>query len=127
MTTTLLVQKNQLTHTRLAITPDATLAPDQIRVQVDCFSLTSNHISHTAYGMAFRLQNRPGIEVIGLTAAVNQAFCESLGCYSRVLTDGQLDRIAADTAQAAACLTRLTPVNAARGPGVQAGIQFGAR
>ena len=44
------------------------------------------------------LAQRPGIEVIGLTSPSNQAFCESLGCYSRVLTYDQLDQVAADAA-----------------------------
>jgi hypothetical protein len=35
--------------------------------------------------------------VVGLTSPGNVAFCESLGCYSRVLTYDQLDQIAADT------------------------------
>ncbi|MDR3451641.1 MAG: DUF2855 family protein [Rhodoferax sp.] len=235
MNTTLLVQKNQLTHTRLSSTPDIALAPDQIRVQVDKFALTSNNITYaafgeamsywqfyptgvdgwgivpvwgfgtvaqslhagvavgerlygywpmassavlsptrlspgsfvdgathraplhavynqvmrcsadpfysldtedlqallrplfitswliddfladnnffdanvmllssasskTAYGTAFQLKKRPGIEVVGLTSAANQAFCESLGCYSRVLTYEQLDQISAEAA-----------------------------
>ena len=233
MTTTLLVQKNQLTTTRLATTPDAALGPGQVRVQVDPFALTSNNITYaafgdamsywqfyptgedgwgivpvwgfgtvaqslhpgvavgerlygywpmassavlsptrlspgsfvdgaahraplhavynqfmrcsadpfyradtedlqallrplfitswliddfladngffgantmllssasskTAYGTAFQLRQRSGVEVVGLTSAGNQSFCESLGCYSRVLTYEQLDQIAAD-------------------------------
>ena len=60
--------------------------------------LLSSASSKTAYGTAFQLRQRPGIEVIGLTSAGNQAFCESLGCYSRVLTYEQLDQITADSA-----------------------------
>ena len=60
--------------------------------------LLSSASSKTAYGTAFQLAQRPGIEVIGLTSPGNVAFCESLGCYSRVLTYEQLDQIAADTA-----------------------------
>ena len=60
--------------------------------------LLSSASSKTAYGTAFMLSQRPDIEVIGLTSAGNRAFCESLGCYSRVLTYDKLDRIPADTA-----------------------------
>jgi hypothetical protein len=59
--------------------------------------LLSSASSKTAYGTAFQLRQRPDIEVVGLTSAANQAFCESLGCYSRVLSYEQLDRIAAHT------------------------------
>ncbi|RZJ24672.1 MAG: DUF2855 family protein, partial [Haliea sp.] len=57
--------------------------------------LLSSASSKTAYGTAFQLAQRPGIEVIGLTSPGNVAFCESLGCYSRVLTYEQLEQIAA--------------------------------
>lgn len=60
--------------------------------------LLSSASSKTAYGTAFQLAQRPGIEVIGLTSPGNVAFCESLGCYSRVLTYDQLDQISADAA-----------------------------
>lgn len=60
--------------------------------------LLSSASSKTAYGTAFQLHQRPGIEVIGLTSPANVAFCESLGCYDRVLTYDALDQIAADTA-----------------------------
>ncbi|MBG9389426.1 DUF2855 family protein [Caenimonas aquaedulcis] len=59
--------------------------------------LLSSASSKTAYGTAFQLAQRPGIEVVGLTSAANRAFCESLGCYTRVLAYEELDRIAADT------------------------------
>lgn len=36
--------------------------------------------------------------MIGLTSSSNVAFCESLGCYHRVLTYEQLDHINADVA-----------------------------
>ena len=58
--------------------------------------LLSSASSKTAYGTAFQLAQRSGIEVVGLTSAGNVAFCESLGCYSRVLTYDQLDQIAQD-------------------------------
>lgn len=60
--------------------------------------LLSSASSKTAYGTAFQLAQRPGMEVIGLTSPANMAFCESLGCYSRVLSYEQLDQIAADRA-----------------------------
>lgn len=59
--------------------------------------LLSSASSKTAYGTAFQLAQREGIEVIGLTSAANKAFCESLGCYHRVLAYEELDQIAADT------------------------------
>lgn len=60
--------------------------------------LLSSASSKTAYGTAFQLAQRPGLEVIGLTSPGNVDFCESLGCYSRVLTYAQLEQIAADSA-----------------------------
>ena len=59
--------------------------------------LLSSASSKTAYGTAFMLAQRAGIQVIGLTSASNVAFCESLGCYHRVLAYEQLAQIAADT------------------------------
>jgi hypothetical protein len=59
--------------------------------------LLSSASSKTAYGTAFQLHQREGIEVIGLTSPGNVAFCESLGCYHRVLAYDALDRLAADT------------------------------
>jgi hypothetical protein len=58
--------------------------------------LLSSASSKTAYGTAFQLAQRAGVEVVGLTSAGNLAFCESLGCYDRVLTYDQLDAIAPD-------------------------------
>ena len=58
--------------------------------------LLSSASSKTAYGTAFALARRSGIEVVGLTSAPNVAFCQSLGCYGRVLAYEQLDQIAAD-------------------------------
>jgi hypothetical protein len=60
--------------------------------------LLSSASSKTAYGTAFQLHQRKGIEVIGLTSPANVAFCQSLGCYDRVVTYDALDSIAADTA-----------------------------
>jgi hypothetical protein len=61
-------------------------------------AILSSASSKTAYGTAFQLKQRSGIEVIGLTSASNVAFCESLGCYHRVLTYAQLDQIKAGAA-----------------------------
>jgi hypothetical protein len=55
--------------------------------------LLSSASSKTAYGTAFLLSKRPGVEVVGLTSAGNRAFTESLGCYSRVLTYDELDSV----------------------------------
>jgi hypothetical protein len=60
--------------------------------------LLSSASSKTAYGTAFQLSQRPGMQVIGLTSRDNRAFCESLGCYSQVLTYDQLDQLPADIA-----------------------------
>ena len=60
--------------------------------------LLSSASSKTAYGTAFQLFQRQGIEVVGLTSAANLGFCESLGCYHRVLSYQQLDQIDANAA-----------------------------
>jgi hypothetical protein len=60
--------------------------------------LLSSASSKTAYGTAFMLSQREGIEAIGLTSSGNKSFCESLGCYSRVLTYDDLDSLAANLA-----------------------------
>jgi len=60
--------------------------------------LLSSASSKTAYGTAVQLRRRGGLDIVGLTSAANRAFCESLGCYSRVVTYTELDRIAADAA-----------------------------
>ena len=59
--------------------------------------LLSSASSKTAYGTAHCLHKRAGIEVVGLTSEKNRAFCESLGCYSQVLSYEQLGTLAADT------------------------------
>ena len=59
-------------------------------------ALLSSASSKTAYGTAFQLARREGIEVVGLTSTANKAFCESLGCYHRVLAYEELDQVAAD-------------------------------
>jgi hypothetical protein len=60
--------------------------------------LLSSASSKTAYGTAFQLAQRPEIEVVGLTSSANLGFCNSLGCYHRLLAYDQLDRIADDSA-----------------------------
>lgn len=59
--------------------------------------LLSSASSKTAYGTAFQMKQRDTIEVVGLTSPRNVAFCESLGCYDRVVPYDALDTIAADT------------------------------
>ncbi len=62
--------------------------------------LLSSASSKTAYGTAFELDKRradEGIDVIGFTSQANVAFCESLGCYSRVLAYEQLEQIDAQS------------------------------
>ena len=59
--------------------------------------LLSSASSKTAYATAAQLARRPEVEVVGLTSPGQVAFCESLGCYDRVLTYDQLDTLAADT------------------------------
>ena len=55
--------------------------------------LLSSASSKTAYGTAFQLAQREGIEVIGLTSPGNVAFCESLGCYDQVVTYDALNEL----------------------------------
>jgi len=59
--------------------------------------LLSSASSKTAYGTAFQLARREGIEVVGLTSAAHVDFCQSLGCYHRVLRYDQLDQLDAAT------------------------------
>ena len=59
--------------------------------------LLSSASSKTAYATAWCLAQRAGIEVIGLTSPANVAFCESLGCYRRVLTYDALAALNGDT------------------------------
>lgn len=59
--------------------------------------LMSSASSKTAYGLAFVLKQREGMERIGFTSAANRAFCESLGCYDRVLAYEELAQVDAAT------------------------------
>ena len=53
--------------------------------------LLSSASSKTAYGTAFQLAQRTGLQVVGLTSRRNKAFCESLRCYTRVLAYEDLE------------------------------------
>ena len=55
--------------------------------------LLSSASSKTAYGTAFQLAQRAGVQVVGLTSQANQAFCESLGCYHRVVAYEDLEQL----------------------------------
>lgn len=55
--------------------------------------LLSSASSKTAYGTAFQLAQRGGLDVVGLTSPGNVAFCESLGCYDRVLAYDAIDQL----------------------------------
>ena len=59
--------------------------------------LLSSASSKTAYGTAFQLAKREGLEVVGLTSAANVGFCESLGCYDRVVSYEALEQLDAAT------------------------------
>ena len=59
--------------------------------------ILSSASSKTAYGTAFLLHRREGVEVIGLTSPANVAFVEGLGCYHRVVAYDAIGSLAADT------------------------------
>ena len=50
--------------------------------------------SKTAFGLAFMLQQREGITVVGLTSPANAGFVENLGLYDEVITYEQVESIA---------------------------------
>ncbi len=56
-------------------------------------AVLSSASSKTAYGTAHEMKRGGDVQVIGLTASSNVAFCESLGCYDQVLTYDQLEKI----------------------------------
>jgi hypothetical protein len=58
--------------------------------------LLSSASSKTAYGTAFQLAQRSGIEVVGLTSAGNVDFCRSLGCYHQVVAYDALESLPGD-------------------------------
>ena len=53
----------------------------------------SSASSKTAYGTAYQLRKRGGVQVVGLTAAKNKAFVEALGCYDRVLAYEDIEQL----------------------------------
>lgn len=57
----------------------------------------SSASSKTALGTAFLLKHHGRCEVIGLTSPGNAAFCNSLGCYDRVLHYDQIKSLPSDT------------------------------
>lgn len=59
--------------------------------------LLSSASSKTALATAALLAARPGVTVVGLTAAERVGACEALGVYHRVLPYGELDALPADT------------------------------
>ncbi len=59
--------------------------------------ILSSASSKTAYGLAFLLHEREGIEVIGLTSPGNVDFTKSLNCYHSVVTYDDLTTIDASS------------------------------
>jgi len=53
----------------------------------------SSASSKTAYGLAFLLAQREGVNVIGLTSAGNVEFVESMGSYDTVVTYDKIDTL----------------------------------
>ena len=86
------VRKDRLAQTRLRTRPLAPLAAGQVRLEVESFALASkakkakkrrsakgakgatlllrSASSKTAYGTAFQLAQRPGVQVVALTRAL---------------------------------------------------------
>jgi hypothetical protein len=60
--------------------------------------LLSSASSKTAFGTAFLLHARGGLEVAGLTSAGNRGFVEGLGCYDRVVTYSELTNLESEVA-----------------------------
>lgn len=58
--------------------------------------LLSSASSKTAYGTAFQMKQRGGTRIVALTSARNVAFCESLGCYDRVVSYDALNTLSAE-------------------------------
>lgn len=48
--TTLLVKQDRLAESRLVRSPDAPLAPNEVRVRIESFALTANNITYAVYG-----------------------------------------------------------------------------
>ena len=51
-------------------------------------AVISSASSKTSIGAAYLTKRRPGVTVVGLTSPRNREFCESLGCYDRVVEYG---------------------------------------
>ena len=51
----------------------------------------SSASSKTAYGTAYQLAQRGGVEIVGLTSETNRSFCEDLGFYDRVVSYEELE------------------------------------
>jgi hypothetical protein len=58
--------------------------------------LVSSASSKTAYGTAFCLAQRQGLELIGVTSRANRAFVEGLGCYDRTVDYDEVSALPAD-------------------------------
>ncbi len=58
----------------------------------------SSASSKTAYATAFHLKEHTGIQVVGVTSTGNRKFCESLGCYQKVISYDELALFEADSA-----------------------------
>lgn len=55
--------------------------------------LVTSASSKTSIALGFCLKKRGRLERVGLTSQPNRAFCESLGCYDRVLAYDELDAL----------------------------------
>lgn len=58
--------------------------------------VVSSASSKTAYGTAFCLAQRQGLQLIGATSPGNRAFVEGLGCYDRTLAYDEVGALPAD-------------------------------
>ncbi|MDZ4355139.1 MAG: DUF2855 family protein [Variovorax sp.] len=58
--------------------------------------VVSSASSKTAFGSAFCLGRREGVQLIAATSQGNRAFVEALGCYDRTVTYGDVATLAAD-------------------------------
>jgi len=56
-------------------------------------AIVSSASSKTAIGSAYLLAELEGLEIIGLTSPGNVEFCQSLGCYDKVLTYDEIDQL----------------------------------
>ncbi|MDT4817011.1 hypothetical protein FQZ97_500760 [compost metagenome] len=58
--------------------------------------VVSSASSKTAFGTAFCLGRREGLQLIAATSEGNRAFVEALGCYDRTVAYGEIATLAAD-------------------------------